>query len=398
MTLRPAVRPEARVRRGPVCPAGGSGLVRLAQAERAARGPLEGANAPAGFFMGIVGKSRATGGRSGVFGATGYTGREVVRLLSRPPEARASPSRPAAARATWPTRRASSARPTPTSSPCPTASPRRYAATLRAARSRRRWWSTSPATCACPPPRPTATGTATTTRRRPCSDERPYGLTEVYRDRLRGARLISNPGCYATSVLLPLLPLLRARLVDADDVVVDAKSGATRRRAHAARGPALLRGGRTTSPPTRPGRTHRHVGEMEPLLTEAAGPGGRADLLSAPAAGEARASSRPSTCEDRHAAGGAGRGARSHFYAGAPLRARGRGAAPRSPTSQCTNDCLISVHAAAPGRVVVFSALDNLVKGAAGQAIQNLNVALGWDEALGCPPALRRARAAETPR
>ena len=50
-----------------------------------------------------------------------------------------------------------------------------------------------------------------------------------------------------------------------------------------------------------------------------------------------------------------------------------------------TNDCLLSVHAAAPGRAVVFSALDNLVKGAAGQAIQNMNVALGWPEALGLP-------------
>src|SRR5262249_10978248 len=55
----------------------------------------------------------------------------------------------------------------------------------------------------------------------------PYGLTEVYRERIAGARLVANPGCYATSVLLPLVPLLRRKLVDADDVVVDAKSGAT---------------------------------------------------------------------------------------------------------------------------------------------------------------------------
>ncbi len=55
----------------------------------------------------------------------------------------------------------------------------------------------------------------------------PYGLTEVYRDRIRGAKLVSNPGCYATSVLLPLVPLLTAGLVDPADIVVDAKSGAT---------------------------------------------------------------------------------------------------------------------------------------------------------------------------
>jgi N-acetyl-gamma-glutamyl-phosphate reductase len=48
-----------------------------------------------------------------------------------------------------------------------------------------------------------------------------------------------------------------------------------------------------------------------------------------------------------------------------------------------TNDCVLSVHAAAPGRAVVFSALDNLLKGAAGQAVQNLNLAMGWDETAG---------------
>ncbi len=57
-----------------------------------------------------------------------------------------------------------------------------------------------------------------------------------------------------------------------------------------------------------------------------------------------------------------------------------------------TNDCRISVHDAAPGRVVVFSALDNLVKGAAGQAIQNLNLAIGWPEAEGLPTAFEAAR------
>jgi N-acetyl-gamma-glutamyl-phosphate reductase len=52
-----------------------------------------------------------------------------------------------------------------------------------------------------------------------------------------------------------------------------------------------------------------------------------------------------------------------------------------------TNDCRISVHAAASGRAVVFSAIDNLVKGAAGQALQNLNLAMEWDEDAGLPSA-----------
>jgi len=61
------------------------------------------------------------------------------------------------------------------------------------------------------------------------------------------------------------------------------------------------------------------------------------------------------------------------------------GRPPRLSAVERTNDCLISVHDAAPGRAVVFSALDNLVKGAAGQAIQNLNLALGLPETMGLP-------------
>jgi N-acetyl-gamma-glutamyl-phosphate reductase len=60
-------------------------------------------------------------------------------------------------------------------------------------------------------------------------------------------------------------------------------------------------------------------------------------------------------------------------------------APPRLSDVVLTNDCRMSVHAAAPGRAVVFSALDHLMKGAAGQAVQNLNVALGWPEAEGLP-------------
>jgi N-acetyl-gamma-glutamyl-phosphate reductase len=59
------------------------------------------------------------------------------------------------------------------------------------------------------------------------------------------------------------------------------------------------------------------------------------------------------------------------------------GKPPRLSDVELTNQCLMSVHEAAPGRVVVFSALDNMVKGAAGQAIQNLNLAMGWPEATG---------------
>jgi len=71
-------------------------------------------------------------------------------------------------------------------------------------------------------------------------------------------------------------------------------------------------------------------------------------------------------------------------YAGSPF-VKVDGTPPRLSDVVGTNDCRLSVHAAAPGRAVVFSALDNLMKGAAGQAVQNLNVAMGWPETDGLP-------------
>ena len=76
------------------------------------------------------------------------------------------------------------------------------------------------------------------------------------------------------------------------------------------------------------------------------------------------------------------------FYAGSPFVSV-VDAPPRLSDVVGTNACHVSVHEGAPGRVVLFSALDNLVKGAAGQAIQNLNLAIGWPEAAGLPVGVR---------
>jgi len=210
----------------------------------------------------------------------------------------------------------------------------------------------------------------------------PYGLTEVFREALPGARVIANPGCYATSVLLPLLPLLRARLVSPADVVVDAKSGASGA-GRSLREDLLFCELQDNFSAYAPGRTHRHVGEMEPLLQEAAGepvsltfcphllPVNRGIL----SALYLKTDREPKALAEALVA----------FYGETGFVRVKDGAPPRLSDVQHTNDCLISVHAAAPGRVVIFAALDNLVKGAAGQAIQNLNVALGWDESLGLP-------------
>jgi N-acetyl-gamma-glutamyl-phosphate reductase len=210
-----------------------------------------------------------------------------------------------------------------------------------------------------------------------------FGLSEVYRDRLRGARLVSNPGCYATSILLPLVPLLRAGLVEAEGIVADAKSGASGAGRSLKENLLFCEVADDLSAYS-PGRTHRHVGEVEAVLEEATGH--RLELTFCPhllpvkrgilTALHLRAKA-PTTELVR---------ALEEAYADAPFVHLVE-APPRLSDVALTNDCRVSVHAAATGRAVVFSAIDNLVKGAAGQALQNLNLALGWAEQTGLPSA-----------
>ena len=204
----------------------------------------------------------------GVFGATGYAGRELVRILSVHPRARTA--------FTTGTGEGHLAHEAGLEQKAdayflslPHGISATYAARLRAAHpsavvvdlsgdlrlptaaSYREWYGHDH-------PAPALLGQA------------PYGLTELYRDEVRSARLISNPGCYATSVLLPLIPLVRAKAVDPDDVVVDAKSGTTGA-GRAPREDLLFSEVADDFSAYAPGRVHRHVGEMEAAVREKAG-------------------------------------------------------------------------------------------------------------------------------
>lgn len=208
-----------------------------------------------------------------------------------------------------------------------------------------------------------------------------YGLSEVYRPRIADARLVANPGCYATSVLLALVPLLRERLIDPSDIVVDAKSGATGA-GRALREELLFAEIADDLSAYSPGRVHRHVGEIEVVLREAAA--AEVALTFCPhlvpvKRGILSAIYVKGAAPSRDLAD-----ALRRFYAGS-LFVRVVEAPPRLSDVVGTNDCLISVHAASPGRAVIFSALDNLLKGAAGQAVQNLNLAMGLREQAGLP-------------
>jgi N-acetyl-gamma-glutamyl-phosphate reductase len=208
----------------------------------------------------------------------------------------------------------------------------------------------------------------------------PYGLTELYRDEIRSARLISNPGCYATSVLLPLIPLVREKLIDPDDVIVDAKSGTTGA-GRAPREDLLFSEVADDFSAYAPGRAHRHVGEMEAAVREKTGRDVR--LTFCPHLLPVRRGILSALYLKTDAGADRLRDALGHAYEGSPFVRVVGPAPPRLSDVVHTNECRLSVHAAAPGRVVVFSALDNLVKGAAGQAVQNLNLALGLPEDAG---------------
>jgi len=206
-----------------------------------------------------------------------------------------------------------------------------------------------------------------------------FGLTEVMRSKIKGASLISNPGCYATSAMLPLVPLVKDGLIDPADIVVDSKSGASGA-GKALREDLLFTEVNESLSIYSQGRKHRHVGEIEETVEAVTGT--RPTLTFSPhllpiergilSAIYVKTSK---TADDLRAS-------LSKFYAGAPFVDVSE-AAPRLRDVNHTNRCVMSVHEGAPGRMIVLSALDNLVKGASGQAIQNMNVALGFEETDG---------------
>jgi N-acetyl-gamma-glutamyl-phosphate reductase len=214
-----------------------------------------------------------------------------------------------------------------------------------------------------------------------------YGLTEVYRERLAHATLIANPGCYATSMLLPLIPLLRDKLIAAEDVIVDAKSGASGA-GRSLREDLLFCEVAEGLSAYSVGHVHRHVGEAEWILEQSTGQ--RLDLTFCPHLLPVRRGILSAIYVRPLRPLGDLLEALRQFYAGSPFVHMAEAKPPSLRQVVYTNACLLSLHEAAAGRAVLFSALDNLVKGAAGQALQNMNVAFGLPESAGLtsePPA-----------
>lgn len=202
-----------------------------------------------------------------------------------------------------------------------------------------------------------------------------YGLTELHRPQLKDARLIANPGCYPTSVLLGLAPLLRHKLLQGL-VLADSKSGVSG--AGRSANLANLHGEVTENfRPYAVGDKHRHRSEMLQELD------GAADLLFVPQVAPCFRGMLSNLYIDLPRAD-VGR-LYQEFYAGEPfVKVLPAGETATMAHTRQTNLCVMSLHPMPEqGKLIVISSIDNLVKGAAGQALQNLNVAKGWPETEG---------------
>lgn len=221
------------------------------------------------------------------------------------------------------------------------------------------------------------------------ADKAVYGLPELFREKIKGAKFVSNPGCFVTSAALGAYPLLAAKLVDSKGLIVDAKTG-------------LTGSGRKPKPdnmftavsenvvPYKLAGVHQHTPEMEMALSRATGQD--VVLTFSPQLVSARRGilsliygklqRKISTAE-----------LTAHFaktYQNEPfVRVNPVGAPwPDLASAVGSNDCVLAAAVdERTGTAVVVSVVDNLVKGASGQAIQNLNLISGLDETLGLPKA-----------
>ena len=211
-----------------------------------------------------------------------------------------------------------------------------------------------------------------------------YGLAEWHRDALADADLIAQPGCYPTCTMLPLLPLLEAGLIEPGGLVVNALSGVSGAGRKAEIDYLFVERAEAMKA-YRPGTSHRHVPEMRQELTAAAA---GADLLFTPHLVPLRRGMAVTTVA--RLAGGRDAseipGLYDARYGDTPFLRRSAGPPPDSGDVRGSNRCDITWRQEGD-RLMLFSVLDNLYKGAAGNAVQCLNIRFGLGETAGLPLA-----------
>ena len=209
-----------------------------------------------------------------------------------------------------------------------------------------------------------------------------YGLSEIYESDIKTASLIGNPGCYPTSVLLPLVPLMKADLIDTRLLIADAKSGVS----GAGRGATLTTHYCQVNESFKAYKVggHRHTPEMEAILSEHAGEA--VNLTFVPhLVPMSRGMETTIYTLVRDGVGAADiENCLMDFYQHRKFVRVNGSASADSLNVKGTNCCDIGFHLdESKGQLILMSAIDNLVKGAAGQAVQNMNIMMGLDEATG---------------
>ena len=206
-----------------------------------------------------------------------------------------------------------------------------------------------------------------------------YGLPELFRSRIADAALVANPGCYSTSAILPLAPLVKSGLVETDDIIVDSKSGVS----GAGRQPKLM----THFPECNESLSaynvgrHRHTPEIEQVIARHAGT--RPAVIFTPqlAPMDRGILSTIYVKPRKTVAEGDVLALLREAYAGERF-VRVIDHLPGTKDTVDTNYCDITARVVR-GRILLISCLDNLVKGAAGAAVQNFNVLFGLPEHAG---------------
>ena len=209
-----------------------------------------------------------------------------------------------------------------------------------------------------------------------------FGLPEICRDKIKNARLIANPGCYATSMILPLYPLLKENLIDAENIIVDSKSGVSGA-GKKLDNMYLYNEQNENFLPYNPGK-HRHIPEVVEVLNFTSGKEinltfvphltpmtrGIVSTIYTTPTKKLNYSDIKNVYEKYYG--------KEYF-----VRILPEGIYPSAKGVAYSNFCDIGfTYLEESNKLVVVSALDNLVKGASGQAVQNMNVILGLDEKI----------------
>lgn len=209
-----------------------------------------------------------------------------------------------------------------------------------------------------------------------------YGLPEINRETIKGKSLVANPGCYTTSAILPLYPLVKEGLIDTQDIIVNAASGVSGAGRKAELGLAFCETNENYK--AYAVTTHRHTSEIEEKLSQAAGTNVILEfvphLLPIQRGILSTIYVRPQSGVDERRI----QDVYESYYGKEEFIVVDRDTLPSINQIKFSNYCKIGYkYDKRTGRLVIVSALDNLVKGASGQAVQNMNIIMGIPENTG---------------